>query len=287
MPALKGVAMELEDCAFPLLREVKIGSDPIEIFHDVDYVFLVGAKPRGPGMERKDLLMENAKIFIEQGKALDAVASSGVIVLVVGNPCNTNCLMARSFAKRIHSHHFFAMSRLDQNRAAAFLAQKAGVDVEEVSQMVIWGNHSATQVPDFIHAKIRGKEAPQVLKDHRDWLEKEYVPKVQKRGAEVIQARGKSSAASAANGAIDAMKSLIFPSKEGAVFSMSLSSDGNPYGVEPGLVFSFPCLSKGEGKVEIVPGFSWDSFLKERIALTEKELIEERRLIEPLLGRTS
>ncbi len=284
MTTLKGVAMELEDCAFPLLTEVNIGSDPREVFKGVDYAFLVGAKPRGPGMERKDLLMENAKIFIEQGKALDEVANPDVLVLVVGNPCNTNCLIARSFAKRLHPRQFFAMSRLDQNRAAAFLAHKAGVDVEEMSHVVVWGNHSATQVPDFVHAKIQGKDALTVLAAHRDWLEKDYVPKVQKRGAEVINTRGKSSAASAANGAVDAMKSLVFPSKEGTVFSMSVFSDGNPYGVHSGLVFSFPCICKGHGKVEIVPGFTWDSFLKEKIALTEKELMEERSMIEHLLG---
>ena len=173
------------------------------------------------------------------------------------------------------------------NRAAAFLAHRAGVDVEDMSHVVIWGNHSATQVPGFIHAKIQGKGDHQILTDHRQWLEEEYVPKVQKRGAEVIQTRGKSSAASAANGAIDAMKSLIFPTAEGHVFSMSLFSDENPYGIHSGLVFSFPCFSEGEGKVEIVPGFVWDSFLEKKIALTEKELLEERALIEHFLGEKS
>lgn len=281
LPFLKGVAMELEDCAFPLLKEVKIGSDPNEIFKDVEIAFLVGAKPRGPGMERKDLLMENAKIFTLQGKALNAVAAPSVIVLVVGNPCNTNCLIAQSFAKRINPHHFFAMTRLDQNRAQAYLAQKAGVAVQDVSDTVIWGNHSATQVPDFLNAKIQGKEAVKVLHDHKDWLEKEFISKVQKRGAAVIEARGKSSAGSAANAAIDAMKSLIFPSKQ--IFSMGLASDGNPYGIKPGLIFSFPCRSKGNGEIEIVSSFTVDSFLKERIGRTEQELLEEKEMIKHLL----
>lgn len=283
MPFLKGVAMELEDCAFNLLKEVKIGSDPYEVFEGVDYAFLVGAKPRGPGMERKDLLMENAKIFTEQGKALDQVANPNVIVLVVGNPCNTNCLIAKSFAKRVNPRHFFAMTRLDQNRAMSFLAQKAEVEVCDVSDVIIWGNHSATQVPDFIHAKIQGKEAPKVLSDHKEWLEKEFIAKVQKRGAEVISARGKSSAASAASAAIDAMKSLIFPSKEGSVFSMGLSSNGNPYGIDQDLVFSFPCINKGNGELQIVPHFQLNSFLKEKIEITEKELQEEKELILHLL----
>jgi malate dehydrogenase len=281
LPFLKGVAMELEDCAFPLLKEVKIGSDPEQIFKEADYIFLVGAKPRGPGMERKDLLMENAKIFTTQGKAIDTVAHPDAVVLVVGNPCNTNCLIARSFAKRVKPKHFFAMTRLDQNRATAYLADKAGVSVKEVSDVVIWGNHSATQVPDFLNAKIKGKQVPTVLMDHKDWLEKEFMTKVQKRGAVVIQARGKSSAASAANAAIDAMKSLITPSSE--IFSMGLISDGNPYGVKPGLIFSFPCRAKGCGEIEIVKDFNIDPFLKEKISLSEKELFEEKELIKHLL----
>ncbi len=176
------------------------------------------------------------------------------------------------------------MTILDQNRASAFLADKAGVDVTEVSQVAIWGNHSATQVPDFVHAKISGRPALEVLSDHRKWLETDFVPKVQKRGAEVINARGKSSAGSAASAAIDAMKSLIFPSGKDGVFSMAVGSDKNPYGIKPGLIFSFPCINlKGHGKLEIVPGFEWDPFLKEKIILTEKELLEEREMISHLL----
>ena len=284
LSALQGVAMELEDCAFPLLREVKIGSDPYEVFKGVDYAFLVGAKPRGPGMERKDLLKENGSIFLQQGKSLDAVAHPDVLVLVVGNPCNTNCLIARHFAqRRVSPSHFFAMTRLDQNRATAFLAEKARVQVKEVSNVVIWGNHSSTQVPDCSHVTFFGKSATQVLRDHKDWLEKEFISKVQKRGAEVIHARGKSSAASAANAAIDAMKSLIFPSKKDTVFSMALSSDHNPYGIQPGLIFSFPCRSLGAGRIEIVPNLAWDPALAEKIASTEKELLEEKEMVVRLL----
>ena len=281
--ALKGVEMELEDCAFPLLKEIHIGSDPMKLFKDVDYAFLVGAKPRGPGMERKDLLMENARIFIDQGKALNEVAKSDVLVLVVGNPCNTNCLIARSFAKRINPNRFFSMTRLDQNRAAAFLAKKAGVSIQEISHLPIWGNHSSTQVPDFTHAKIGNRLATDVLHDQRDWLEKDFFSKVQKRGAEIISARGKSSAASAASAAIDSMRSLIFKSKEGEWISVGSLSDGNSYGVASGIIFSFPSISKGNGEIEIVEGLICDEFLKEKIAFSEKELLEEKYMIESLI----
>ncbi len=284
LPMLQGVAMELQDCAFPLLQEVKVGSDPRAIFADADYVFLIGSKPRSHGMERKDLLMENAKIFTQQGEALDEVAHKNALILVVGNPCNTNCLIAKSFARRLSPAFFFSMTRLDQNRATAFLAEKAGVAVDEVSDVVVWGNHSSTQVPDFLHSKIKGKPLLDVLPDHKDWLEKEFISKVQKRGAEVIQARGKSSAASAANAALDAMKSLIYPSQN-SVFSMGVYSSGNPYGIDPDLIFSFPCKNKGNGHLTIDPHFTWDPFLQEKIALTEKELKEERDMIRHLLRR--
>lgn len=278
---LKGVAMELEDCAFPLLREVKIGTDPNLIFEGVNYAFLIGAKPRGPGMERKDLLFENAKIFINQGKALNEHAAPDLLTLVVGNPCNTNCLITLRQANKFNPLRFHAMTRLDQNRASSFLASKANVTVTSVSHVTIWGNHSATQVPDFVNALIDGKPAGDVIKD-RKWLEDEFVPKVQKRGATVIAARGKSSAGSAANGALDAMKSLIFPTPANEWFSTAILSNGNPYGIQEGLVFSFPCKSLGDGKVEIVKGVNWDAFLKSKIALTEKELLEERDLIKEL-----
>ncbi len=279
---LKGVAMELDDCVFPLLKEVKIGSDPEEVFGGIHYALLVGAKPRGPGMERKDLLADNGKIFVEQGKALNRAASKDVRVLVVGNPCNTNCLIAMHHAPDLPKHHFHAMTRLDQNRAVYQLAAKAGADVGEVSNVVIWGNHSSTQVPDFVNARIRGRPATDAIHD-RKWLEGEFVAKIQKRGAEVIAARGKSSAASAANAAIGAMRSILFPTSPGDWFSSGVYSKGNPYEIAEDLVFSFPCRSKGKGDFEIVSGLTIDRFLKEKIALTQKELMEERDLVAHLL----
>ena len=280
--SLKGVMMELEDCAYPLLKEIKIGSDPYQIFEGVDHALLIGSKPRGPGMERKDLLSDNGKIFIEQGRALNASAASDVIVFVVGNPCNTNCLIAMHHAPKIPKERFFAMMRLDQNRAKSMLAAKAKVPVTDVSNVVVWGNHSSTQVPDFLNAKIRGKPALDLIKD-RKWCEEEFIPSVQKRGATVIAARGKSSAASAANAAIDSIRSLILPTPEGDWFSIGSISNGNPYGIKDDLIFSFPCRSKGHGRVEIVKNVPMDAFLKSKIALTEKELLEERELVANLL----
>jgi malate dehydrogenase len=276
--ALEGVQMELEDCAFPLLKEIYIGSDPKKVFKDVDYALLVGAKPRGPGMERKDLLGENGKIFVEQGKALNEVAKPDVKVLVVGNPCNTNCLIAMSNAPKIPKENFHAMTRLDQNRAASMLARKAGVDLTDVSCMTIWGNHSSTQVPDFLNARIQGKPAAAVIPD-RKWLENDFIAAIQKRGAVVIAARGKSSAASAAHAAIEAFKSILNPTPKGHWFSMAIISNGNPYGIAENLIFSFPCRTKDNGKVEIVKDVPWDDFLKSKIKLSENELIEERNLV--------
>lgn len=272
--SLKGLVMELNDCAFPLLKEIRFGSNAEELFEGIDYAFLVGAKPRGPGMERKDLLSDNGKIFVEQGKALNKTASRGVQVLVVGNPCNTNCLIAIHHAPKISPKQFHSMTRLDQNRACFQLAEKAKVRVEDVSHVAIWGNHSSTQVADFVHAKIRGNP---VL--DRKWLEGEFFPKIQKRGAEVIAARGKSSAASAAHAALGAMHSLIFPSEW---FSSGEYAKGNPYGVPDDLVFSFPCRLAG-GNVEIIPGLKFDEFLQEKIAITQKELLEERDCVAHLL----
>jgi malate dehydrogenase len=229
-------------------------------------------------MERKDLLLDNGKIFIEQGRALDEVAAPGVVVLVVGNPCNTNCLIALHQLKRLSRRQFFAMTRLDQNRAVAQLARQAGVPVTAVSSVAIWGNHSSTQVPDFLHATIQGGAALE-----RAWCEETFVPLIQKRGAAVIAARGKSSAASAAYAALSAMRSLMVPTPAGEIFSVGLLSDGNPYGIPEGLVFSFPCRSQGQGKVEIVGGWAWDPFLKGMIETTQKELLEERALVQPLL----
>ncbi len=280
--ALKGVMMELEDCAYPLLKEIHIGSDPYKIFENVNYALLIGAKPRGPGMERKDLLGDNGKIFIEQGKALNAAAAKDVLVFVVGNPCNTNCLIAMHHAPKIPKHHFFAMTRLDENRAKALLAAKAKTGVHEVTNVAIWGNHSSTQVPDFLNAKIHGKSALEVIKD-RHWCEAVFVENVQKRGAAVIAARGKSSAASAANAALDSIRSLVQSTPSGDWFSVGLISNGNPYGITEDLIFSFPCRSRGEGKIEIVKNVPWDPFLQSKIALTEKELLEEKQLVAELL----
>lgn len=276
MSALEGVRMELEDCAFPLLKEIVIGSDPNQIFADIDFAFLVGAKPRGPGMERGDLLAENAKIFIEQGKALNQVAKPQTKILVVGNPCNTNCLIALTHAPKIPRKNFFAMTRLDQNRAIAQLAKKANVDTVDVSHMTIWGNHSATQVPDFFNAKIRKKPVVDVISD-RNWLEHTFIESVQKRGAAIIAARGKSSAASAASAAIDAMRAHLEPTPEGQWYSSGVYSDGNPYGIQGNLVFSFPCRTLKNGDWEIVSKLPWNDFLKNKISMTEKELLEERQ----------
>ncbi len=275
---LEGVKMELEDCAFPLLKEIHIGSDPAAIFEGVHYALLVGAKPRGPGMERGDLLHENGQIFVKKGKALNESADKNVKVLVVGNPCNTNCLIAMQNAPRIPKGNFHAMTRLDQNRAAYQLASKAKVGVSDVSHVVIWGNHSSTQVPDFVHAKIKGKPAVEVIQDIH-WLEGEFISLIQKRGAAVIAARGKSSAASAASAAIEAIRSIVIPTPQGHWFSSGVCSDGNPYGIEENLIFSFPCRSKGDGDWEIIPNLQLNNFLKEKIKLTEKELMDEREIV--------
>lgn len=283
MPALKGVVMEIEDCASPLVKDIVIGSDPFKVFKDVDYVFLVGAKPRGPGMERSDLLNENGKIFVEQGKALNAVAHPNVKVLVVGNPCNTNCLIAMSHAPRIPKENFHAMTRLDQNRAVSQLAKKANVSIEDVTHVTIWGNHSPTQVPDFLNARIKNKPVNQQISD-QTWLQNEFINSIQKRGAEIIAARGKSSAASASNAAIDAMKAIINPTPEGQWFSSAVFSNGNPYGIQDNLIFSFPCRTKNDGSLEIVKNVPWDDFLKKKISASEKELIEERDLVKDKLN---
>lgn len=280
---MRGVVMELEDCAYPLLQSVVVGTDPLLVFQDVDYAILLGAKPRGAGMERKDLLEDNGKIFVAQGQALNAVASDQVLVFVVGNPCNTNCLIALSHAPRLSQRQFFSMMRLDQNRSVAQLAQKAEVPVDAISCMAVWGNHAATQVPDFTHVKIQGKSALTCIPD-RLWFEEQFIPTIQKRGAAVIAARGKSSAASAAHAVLESIRSLIVPTPVGDWFSVGLSSDRNPYGIEEGLIFSFPCRSQGAGYVEIVGGLSWDPFIREKMTLTEKELVEERRCVLHLLG---
>lgn len=280
--ALEGVKMELEDCAFPLLKEIHIGHNPHEIFRGVHFALLIGSKPRGPGMERGDLLNDNGKIFINQGRALNEVADPNVKVLVVGNPCNTNCLIAMHHAPKIPRKNFHSMMRLDQNRATSLLAKKAKVEVGDVTNVIIWGNHSSTQVPDFFNARIKGKAVPEVIAE-KAWLEEEFILTVQKRGAAIIEARGKSSAASAASSAIDAIKALVNPTPKGQWFSSAVYSSGNAYGIAEDLFFSFPCISKGDGDYEIVKDVPWSDFLKNKIKLTEKELLEERQLVSKLL----
>lgn len=279
---LEGVKMELLDCAFPLLKEVKITSDPLEAFNDIDIALLIGSKPRGPGMERGDLLLENGKIFIDQGKALNAAAKKEAKIFVVGNPCNTNCLIAMHHAPRLSPKNFYAMTRLDQNRASAFLAAKANVPVTEISHMTIWGNHSSTQVPDFIHAKIKNQHATTVIED-RKWLETTFVSLVRQRGAAIIQSRGKSSAASAAQALIDAVKDVLHPTKSGHWFSSGIISNGNPYGIEDGLIYSFPCHTSDHHSIQIIPNLDTHDFLDAHMKLSEKELIEERDLVKSLI----
>lgn len=278
LKALEGVKMELEDCAFPLLKEIHIGSDPNTVFKGVHWALLVGATPRGPGMERKDLLNLNGRIFSEQGKALNQVADPSVRILVVGNPCNTNCLIAMQNAPNIPKGQFYALTRLDENRAKQLLAARAKRPLESVKHVTIWGNHSSTQVPDFLNATIDNKPLTDILKEQA-WLEKEFIERVQKRGAEIIAARGKSSAASAASAIIDAVHALIRPTPQGEWFSSSILSNNNPYGIAENLVFSFPCRLNAKGECEIVPNLKISPFLREKLALTEKELLEERALV--------
>lgn len=276
---MEGVVMELQDCGFPLLKNVRISSDANEAFEGANYALLVGAKPRGKGMERGDLLADNGKIFVGQGKALNSSAAKDVQVLVVGNPCNTNCLICMHHAPDIPKEQFSAMTRLDQNRARYQLAAKAGVDITEVTNLCIWGNHSATQVPDFHNARIGTKAVESVVSD-RAWLEGEFLTTVQKRGAAIIEARGKSSAASAANAAIDSMSSGVHGDP---FYSIGVWSQGNPYGIDEELVFSFPCTSSGNGH-SIIKDLEWDDFLEEKIRASEKELLEERDLVKHLLA---
>ncbi|MFA6915267.1 MAG: malate dehydrogenase [Parachlamydiales bacterium] len=284
LPALEGVRMELEDCAFPLLQEIIVTSDPKVAFRDIDLALLIGSKPRGPGMERGELLAENAKIFVEQGKALEAFAKPEVQVVVVGNPCNTNCLIALKQCKKIPPSHFHAMTRLDQNRAVSMLAKKANVPLSDVSNVIIWGNHSATQVPDPYNARIHNTPANEVIKDP-EWLENDFYSQVQKRGAAIIAARGKSSAASAANAIIDHVKALYQPTPHGNWFSMGVYSASNPYGIDEDLIFSFPCKSLGDGRFEIVPNIELTPNVKAKLKATMQELIEERSMVDRLAVR--
>jgi malate dehydrogenase len=283
LPSLAGVGMELEDCAFPLLKDVVMTDDPAVAFSDVNWALLVGAKPRGKGQERKDLIRDNGPIFVGQGKALQKAASD-IRVLVVGNPCNTNCLIARRNAPQIPDDRWFAMTRLDHNRAQAQLARKAGVAVSEVTNVSIWGNHSATQYPDFLHARIRGRPAREAIRDEA-WLRGEFITIVQKRGAAVIEARGKSSAASAAHAALSHVRSFVKPTPEGDWTSAAVISHGE-YGVPAGLVSSFPVRSLGQGRWKMVEGLELDGFAKEKLAASVKELEEERAVVTDLLGKS-
>jgi malate dehydrogenase len=278
--ALTGVMMELDDCAFPLLQGMIPASDPMIGFKDADVALLVGARPRGPGMERKDLLEANGRIFGPQGKALDAVANRKVKVLVVGNPANTNALIAMKNAPSLDPKNFTAMMRLDHNRAKTQIAQKLGKPVTSVKKMTIWGNHSATQYPDVFNAKVDGKNAAKLIND-QDWIEKTFIPTVQKRGAAIIEARGLSSAASAANAAIEHIRDWVRGTPANDWVSMGVPSDGS-YGIAKGVLFGFPVTCKN-GKYKIVKGLTISEFSRGRIDATLKELQEERAAIESLL----
>ncbi|HTX22170.1 MAG TPA: malate dehydrogenase [Candidatus Aquilonibacter sp.] len=282
MAALGGVCMELDDCAFPLLKGIVPTSSLDEGFRGVNWALLVGAVPRKAGMERKDLLGINGKIFTGQGQAIAKNAASDARVLVVGNPCNTNVLIAMNNAKGIPSDRFFAMTMLDENRSKTQLAKKAAVDVSAVSNLAIWGNHSATMFPDFFNAKINGRLVPEVI-SHREWLEKDFISIIQQRGAAIIKARGLSSAASAANAVVDTVRNLTTPTKPGDWFSVSVCSPGD-YGIEKGLIFSYPIRTDGQ-KWEIVQNVPLNDFSRAKIAATENELKEERAMVADLLPK--
>jgi len=277
----KGVVMELEDGAYPLLARVSASADRAETHQGADWVLLVGSVPRGPGMERGDLIRKNGPIFVEEGKAVAQHAAPGVRVVVVGNPCNTNCLIARANARSLTDDRWSAMTRLDQNRARSLLANKAGARVKDVKKLAIWGNHSATLYPDFTNATVNGEAASEVI--DRGWLEKEFLAEVQQRGAAVIAARGASSAFSAAQALVDHVRSLVTATPPGDCFSAAVLSDGS-YGVPEGLVSSFPLHSKGDGGYEIVRGVKLDRFATEKLAATVAELEKERDLVKDLLA---
>jgi malate dehydrogenase len=279
LKAAEGTAMELVDCAFPLLTGIDISDDPNEAFDRVNVALLVGAKPRSKGMERSDLLEANGGIFKPQGQALNEHAAEDVKVLVVGNPANTNCLIAKSNAPDIPAERFTAMTRLDHNRALGQLASKVQASVGEVTNMTIWGNHSTTQYPDITHAKVNGRPAPEVV-DDQDWVENDFIPTVQKRGAAIIEARGASSAASAANAAIDHVHDWVMGTKPDDWVSMSIPSDGS-YGVDEGLISSFP-VTCSNGSYQIVQGLEINDFSRSRIETTVNELKEERDAVKQL-----
>ena len=282
LPALGGVVMELQDCAFPLLKGVKPTSSLDEGFKGIDWALLVGSVPRKAGMERKDLHGINGKIFTGQGQAIAKNAAAGVRILVIGNPCNTNCLIAMNNAPSIPRDRWFAMTMLDQNRAVAQLAQKSATDTTAVTNLAIWGNHSSTMYPDFYNARISGKPAIDAITDEA-WFKDTFLPTVQQRGAAIIKARGLSSAASAANAVVDTVRNLTTPTRQGDWFSVAVCSDGS-YGIEKGLMFSYPIRSNAT-TWEIVQGLKLTDFSKERIAATEKELKEEKVLVSELLPK--
>src|SRR4030081_1683053 len=279
--ALKGVMMELDDCAFPLLQGMAAASEPEVAFRDVDIALLVGARPRGPGMERKDLLEANGKIFAPQGRALDKVAGRDVKVLVVGNPANTNCLIAMKNAPGLKPAQFTGMMRLDHNRALSQIARKVAKPVTSIRKVTVWGNHSATQYPDIFQAEADGKKVWPMIND-QSWLETTFIPPVQKRGAAIIEARGLSSAASAANAAIDHVRDWVKGTRDGDWVSMGVPSDGS-YGIPEGVLYGYPITCKG-GKYQIVKGIEISDFARKRMDATLKELHEERDGVKALLG---
>jgi len=277
--ALKGVAMEIEDCAFPLVQDMVLTGDADTAFKDVNWALLVGSKPRGPGMERADLLKDNGKIFVAQGKSIDAVAADDVRIAVVGNPCNTNIMIAANQARRVPKDRFTAMVRLDENRGRAQLAQKAGVAITEVSDLFIYGNHSPTMFADFTHAKIGGRPAAEVIGDEA-WLKNDYLPAVGKRGAAIIEARGVSSAASAANALVDHVRDLTTP---GAIHSIAVESQGR-YGFADGVWAGMPVKTTTPGSYEVITSYEMDDFAKSKIKITNDELVGERDTVKEMLG---
>jgi len=279
LPALQGVVMELNDCAFPTINKIVATDDAKVAFRDCNFAMLVGARPRGPGMERKDLLMANAQIFSAQGKALNEAANRQVKVLVVGNPANTNALIARANAKDLNPRNFTAMTRLDHNRAVSQLAEKTGKHVSAIKRMTIWGNHSATQYPDLSHTTVDGKPAKSLVE--QKWIEETFIPVVQQRGAAIIKARGASSAASAGSAALDHIHTWVHGTAPGDWISMGIPSDGS-YGIQEGVIYSYPVTIK-DGEYQIVQGLSVDEFSRKRMDATDAELREEREGVKSLL----
>lgn len=280
LPSLKGVAMELEDCAFPLLNKVSITDDVNNAMRDVNWAVLIGAMPRKAGMERSDLLKVNGAIFTTQGEAINDNAAGDVRVFVVGNPCNTNCLIAMESAVDVPRDRFFAMTMLDENRARMQLALKAGTSVTAVTDLGVWGNHSSTQYPDFYNAKIEQRPAVEVISDE-NWLRSQFIPMIQTRGAEVIKTRGASSAASAANGVIDSLRNLSQPTTAQQSFSVCRCSEGE-YGVDPGLIYSFPCQTDNNGRVTPILGIEHNEFAQEKLLVTLNELRQEKKAVQEL-----